>query len=82
MVHRCNSPEANCSSMHAVLWRSPADGLAWTRTEHVMQKSPHAPDLPGAEWSVNTLSDGTVFMLNGGCDYFYSKDHGHSFIAK
>ena len=29
----------------------------------------------------DTFADGTVFMLNGGCDYFYSKDHGHSFTA-
>ena len=82
MVHRCNNPEANCTPMHAVIWRSPADGSNWSRTEHVMQKSPPASDLSGGEWSVNTLSDGTVFMLNGGCDYFYSKDNGHSFVAK
>ena len=79
MVHRCNSPEANCSNQdgsgtpntnHAVLWRSPADGSSWTRTEHVMQKSPPASDLDGGEWSVNTFADGTVFMLNGGCHSF------------
>eukprot|EP01048_Picozoa_sp_COSAG05_P024143 COSAG05_NODE_5543_length_1146_cov_2.481375_1_plen_115_part_00 len=46
MVHRCNSPEADCSPMHAVLWRSPSDGSNWTRTEHVHQKSPAASD-PG-----------------------------------
>eukprot|EP01052_Picozoa_sp_SAG31_P026493 SAG31_NODE_2403_length_5765_cov_2.260148_4_plen_414_part_01 len=82
MVHRCNLPEGNCTQVtdrgipvqHAVMWRAPANGSIWTRTEHVMESSPRAPDLPGAEWSIHTLSDGTVFMLNGGCDYFYSRD--------
>ena len=26
IVHRCNTPEANCSHKHAVLWRGAADG--------------------------------------------------------
>ena len=81
MVHCCKYVK-NCTAMHPVIWRSPADGSNWSRTDHVMQNSPPASDLSDREWSVNTLSDGTVFMLNGGCDYFYSKDNGHSFVAK
>ena len=43
-----------------------------------MQSSPAATDLQGAEWSVRVLHDGTIFMLNGMCDYFLSRDRGAS----
>ena len=38
-------------------------------------------DIFGAEFSIFSFNDGTVFMISGGCQYYVSEDHGHSFYA-
>eukprot|EP01046_Picozoa_sp_COSAG06_P025579 COSAG06_NODE_2158_length_7449_cov_14.166939_8_plen_109_part_00 len=91
LVHRCSPQqeasggEADCSTEHAVLWRSPPDGSRWVRTQHVVQRQPPAPDLVGSEWSVFTFHDGTVFMMAptaSACTYYISKDHARSFMQQ
>ena len=92
MVHRCeailSSPPRvmnayqDCPEDHLVLWRGTATGDSWNRTQHVAVAAPHkSADILGGEFSVQTLTDGTVFLHSGGCQYYRSTDHARSFTA-